>query len=64
MAARNDIEIGFDGEDGEHYAIWRPPVVLGLGKSVAEALRDMREAVELCMECHVQRVLKETAKEV
>jgi hypothetical protein len=30
---------------------------------MAEALRDMREAVEVCMESHIQRKLRETTKE-
>ena len=63
MATRNGIEIGFDEESGGYYAVWHPPVAIGSGESMAEAVCDMREAVELCMKCHVDGVLREINEE-
>ncbi len=43
MSRNRNLEIEFDEETGDYYIIWEP-VVLGLGKTGAEALRDLREA--------------------
>ncbi|MBN2099245.1 MAG: hypothetical protein JW753_06575 [Dehalococcoidia bacterium] len=60
----SDIEVGRDKDGGRYYAVWQPPVAIGSGRSMVEALRDMREAIELSVDSHVRRKLREKTKEV
>jgi hypothetical protein len=60
MYRKNDIEIGFDEEVREYWAIWRPPAAVGSGKFIGEALRDLREVVSFCMDDLIGRKLRET----
>jgi len=60
----HDIEIGFDSAARLYYAVWHPAMAVGAGRSVREALRDLREAVEFCTEYHFGNKLAEIEKEV
>jgi len=44
MVSKNhDIKVEFDEEIQNYYIIWEP-IVVSLGKTMQEALRDLREA--------------------
>jgi predicted RNase H-like HicB family nuclease len=64
MSGKHDIEIGFDDEVGDYYAIWHPPTAVGSGSSMAEALRDLRDVIGACIDYLIERKLAETRKEV
>lgn len=59
---RRDIVIGFDDEIREYYVIWHPPVAMGSGKSIVEALRDLREVIVFSTDHLTERTLRETRK--
>ena len=46
MPRKPDIEVEFDEQSGEYYAVWNL-VAIGLGRTSSEALEDLREAVHL-----------------
>ena len=43
---KHDIEVGFDEESRDYYAVW-DPIAIGLGRTRREALEDLREAAGL-----------------
>ena len=46
MPRKPDIEVGFDEQSRDYYAVW-DRVAIGLGRTRREALEDLREAAHL-----------------
>ena len=64
MSKRHDIVVGFDDVLQEYYIVWHPPAAIGSGRSIAEALRDLRKVIVFSLDNMTKRASKETAKEV
>ena len=43
MSKGQEIRLQFDEETQDYYIIWKPPVVIGSGKTEHEALEDLRK---------------------
>ena len=46
----DEIMIAYDDDSQSYYCIWRPLISVGLGRTVAEALDDLRAAAHLGIE--------------
>jgi predicted RNase H-like HicB family nuclease len=57
--AYDEIIIAYDGDSQSYYCIWRPLTSVGLGKTEAEALDDLRAAAHLGVETMVDLKLRE-----
>lgn len=67
-ADAHGIEVTFDEKAREYCAVWRlagaiGAGAIGAGASAAEALRDLREAVNAHIDYHLRRKLKEIVAE-
>ena len=58
----DDIIIAYDGDSRSYYCIWRPLTGVGLGKTEAEALDDLRAAGHFGIETMVNLKLREIEK--
>jgi len=58
----DDIIIAYDGDSRSYYCIWRPLTSVGLGKTEAEALDDLRAAGHFGIETMVNLKLREIEK--
>jgi len=57
-----EITIDYDDDSQSYYCIWRPLTSVGLGKTEAEALDDLRAAAHLGIETMVDLKLREIEK--
>jgi predicted RNase H-like HicB family nuclease len=57
-----NIEIEYDRETRSHFIIWEP-LVISLGRTPEEALRDLREAAHLGVDTWIDLKLEEIKKE-
>ena len=57
-----EIAIDYDDDSQSYYFIWRPLTSVGLGKTEAEALDDLRAAAHLGIETMVDLKLREIEK--
>jgi predicted RNase H-like HicB family nuclease len=58
----DEITIAYDDDSQSYYCIWRPLTSVGLGKTEAEALDDLRAAAYLGVETMVDLKLREIEK--
>jgi predicted RNase H-like HicB family nuclease len=58
----DDIIIAYDDDSQSYYCIWRPLTSVGLGKTEAEALDDLRAAAHFGIEAMVDLKLSEIEK--
>jgi predicted RNase H-like HicB family nuclease len=58
----DDIVIAYDDDSQSYYCIWRPLTSVGLGKTEAEALDDLRAAAHSGIETMVDLKLSEIEK--
>jgi predicted RNase H-like HicB family nuclease len=58
----DEITIAYDDDSQSYYCIWRPLISVGLGKTEAEALDDLRAAAHLGIETMVGLKLNEIEK--
>jgi predicted RNase H-like HicB family nuclease len=58
----DEIIIDYDDDSQSYYCIWRPLTSVGLGKTEAEALDDLRAAAHLGVETMVDLKLREIEK--
>ena len=58
----NQIVIDYDEDSENYYCIWRPVASVGLGKTKAEALADLRAAAHLGVETMVDLKLRKIEK--
>jgi len=60
--AKNDINLEFDKETRKYYIVWEP-IVIAMGKTKHEALKDLREAahcgVDTLIDLKLQNIKKE-----
>jgi len=57
MSKNNQIEIEFDEETQNYYVIWEP-VVVSLGKTMREALEDLRTTAHFGVDTCIDMKLK------
>ena len=57
-----EIIIAYDNDSQSYYCIWRPLTSIGLGRTEAEALNDLRAAAHLGIETMVDLKLREIEK--
>jgi len=55
----DDIIIAYDDDSQSYYCIWRPLTSVGMGKTEAEALDDLRAAAHFGIETMVDLKLRE-----
>jgi predicted RNase H-like HicB family nuclease len=55
----DEIMIAYDDDSQSYYCIWRPLTSVGLGRTRAEALDDLRAAAYLGIETMVNLKLRE-----
>jgi predicted RNase H-like HicB family nuclease len=55
----DEIIIAYDDDSQSYYCIWRPLTSVGLGRTEAEALDDLRAAAHLGIETIVDLKLRE-----
>jgi predicted RNase H-like HicB family nuclease len=55
----DEIMIAYDDDSQSYYCIWRPLTSVGLGRTRAEALDDLRAAAYLGIETMVDLKLRE-----
>jgi len=55
----DEIVIAYDDDSQSYYCIWRPLISVGLGKTEAEALDDLRAAAHFGIETLVDLKLRE-----
>jgi hypothetical protein len=55
----NEIMIAYDDDSQSYYCIWRPLTSVGLGRTEAEALDDLRAAAHFGIETIVDLKLRE-----
>jgi hypothetical protein len=60
----NEIMIAYDDDSQSYYCIWRPLTSVGLGRTEAEALDDLRAAAHLGIETIVDLKLREIGENV
>ena len=58
----DEITITYDDDSQSYYCIWRPLISVGLGKTEAEALGDLRAAAHFGIETMVDLKLREIEK--
>jgi predicted RNase H-like HicB family nuclease len=58
----DEIIIAYDGDSQSYYCIWRPLTSVGLGKTEAEALDDLRAAAHFGIETIIDLKLREIEK--
>ena len=58
----DEIIITYDDDSQSYYCIWRPLTIVGLGKTEAEALDDLRAAAHFGIETMVDLKLREIGK--
>ena len=58
----DEIVIDYDDDSQSYYCIWRPLTSIGLGKTEAEAVDDLREAAIFGIETTVDSKLREIEK--
>jgi len=58
----DEITITYDDDSQSYYCIWRPLTSVGLGKTEAEALDDLRAAAHFGIETMVDLKLREIEK--
>jgi len=58
----DEIIIDYDDDSQSYYCIWRPLTSVGLGKTEAEALDDLRAAAHFGIETMVDLKLREIEK--
>ena len=58
----DEILIDYDSDSQSYYCIWRPLTSIGLGKTEAEAVDDLREAAIFGIETMVDSKLREIEK--
>jgi predicted RNase H-like HicB family nuclease len=58
----DEIIVDYDDDSQSYYCIWRPLISVGLGKTEAEALDDLRAAAHVGIETMVDLKLKEIKK--
>jgi predicted RNase H-like HicB family nuclease len=58
----DEIIIAYDSDSQSYYCIWRPLTSVGLGKTEAKALDDLRAAAHLGVETMVDLKIKEIKK--
>jgi predicted RNase H-like HicB family nuclease len=58
----DEIVIAYDDDSQSYYCIWRPLTSVGLGKTEAEALDDLRAAAHFGVETMVDLKLREIEK--
>ena len=58
----DEIMIAYDDDSQSYYCIWRPLTSIGLGRTEAEALDDLRAAAHLGIETMVNSKLREIKK--
>jgi len=58
----DEITIDYDDDSQSYYCIWRPLTSVGLGKTEAEALDDLRVAAHFGIETMVDLKLREIEK--
>jgi len=58
----DEIIIAYDDDSQSYYCIWRPLTSIGLGRTEAEALDDLRAAAHLGIETMVNSKLREIKK--
>jgi predicted RNase H-like HicB family nuclease len=56
--AKNDINLEYDRETGEYYAIWSP-LVIAAGKTITKALEDLRKTAHFSTNTSIELKLKE-----
>jgi predicted RNase H-like HicB family nuclease len=59
----DEMIVAYDDDSQNHYCIWRPLTSIGVGKTEAEALNDLRAAAHLGIEIMVDLKLRETEKD-
>jgi predicted RNase H-like HicB family nuclease len=59
----DEIVVAYDDDSQSHYCIWRPLTSVGLGKTPAEALDDLRAAAHFGIETIVDLKLNEIEKD-
>ena len=57
MSPDNQIDISYDDEEQVYYAIWKP-IIIGMGKTIPDALEDLRQALYLDLDTLEQDCLK------
>jgi predicted RNase H-like HicB family nuclease len=62
LLPRDEITIAYDDDSQSYYCIWRPLTSVGLGKTEAEALDDLRAAAHFGIETMVDLKLREIEK--
>lgn len=50
MTGGHDIEIEFDSEIREYYIIWKPPVIIGCGKTREKAINDAKKVARFTID--------------
>jgi len=58
----DEIIIAYDEDSHSYYCIWRPLTSVGLGRTKAEALDDLRAAAHFGIETMVDLKLREIVK--
>jgi predicted RNase H-like HicB family nuclease len=58
----DEIIIDYDDDSQSYYCIWRPLPSVGLGKTEAEAINDLRKAAIFGIETTVDLKLREIEK--
>ena len=58
----DEIIIAYDVDSHSYYCIWRPSTSVGLGRTEAEALDDLRAAAHFGIETMVDLKLREIEK--
>jgi len=62
VSGQRNIEIEYDCETRGHFITWEP-LVISLGRTPEEALRDLREAAHLGVDTWIDLKLREIEKE-
>jgi len=59
----DEIIIAYDDDSQSYYCIWRPLTSVGLGKTEAEALNDLRAAAHFGIDTAVNLKVREIEKD-
>ena len=60
MAGHQNINIEFDRESMEYNVIWQPMVVISSGKTMGEALEELRETAHFGVDTLIDLKLKDS----
>ena len=63
MSVNCGIEIQYDEVLRDYYIVWKLPVAIGSGSTEIEALHDVRDAAQSCIDTLINQKLKEVSKE-